>query len=262
VESLRVFVSKLGTTHSSGFGLDGGYPGGGSNGILKRKTSIMELIKAGKFPESLEEIPCEEMVILPSKYQFEFRVGDVLETIGHGGGGFGDPLERDPQLVLKDVLDGCVSLKYAHDIYGVVLETQSLKVNLGATQSLRNELKETRLKTGEKIMPTQEGLTPTIGQTMRLGGSLSISEGLIRCSNCHGIISKASDNPKLFCLVIRSPFKKVSPWIALRLGGDNPELALLEYVCPKCGKLLFVDERRTSESDHWHDYRLEILLKG
>lgn len=259
VKSLKVFASTLGTTHSSGMGLEGGYPGGGSGIFLKRKTSIMQMISKGEFPGSLDEIPGEVLEILPSKYMFDFQSGDVFETVAHGGGGLGDPLERDPQSVQEDVVNGCVSLKYAYDIYGVVLEPESLKVISGTTQSLRHELKAMRIKTGKKIGPTQGGLAPTIGQTMRLGGSLNVSEGLIRCRNCNGIISRASDNPKEFCVLIQSPFKKVSPWIALRLGGDNPELALLEYVCPKCGKLLFVDQRRTSELNHWQDYKLEIL---
>ena len=258
VEYLRVFVSTLGTNHSSGLGLDGGYPGGGSNGLLKRKTPILQLIKEGRFPENLNEIPGEELQMLPSKYRFDFQAGDVLETVGHGGGGFCDPLERDPQLVQKDILDGCVSPEWAFSVYGVILRSESLKIDVEGTQARREELKAERLKTGQRIKPAQQRLTPTIGPTMRLGESLYISEGLIHCSNCGAIISKAADNPKEYCLVIRSPFKKASPWIALRCGGDNPELILLEYICPNCGRLLFVDERRTSELTHWHDYRIRV----
>ena len=36
-----------------------------------------------------------------------------------GGGGLGDPLERDPELVRQDVLDGLVSVEQARDAYGV-----------------------------------------------------------------------------------------------------------------------------------------------
>lgn len=175
-----------------------------------------------------------------------------------GGGGFGDPLERDLQLVQKDILDGCVSPEYALNIYGAVLGPGS-RVIPEATQARRKELKAERLKTGQRIEPTQEGLAATMGQTIRLGESLYASEGVIRCGNCNTIISKATDNPKEYCLFIRSPFKKASPWVALRMGGDNPQLALIEYICPKCGRLLFVDARRTSESNHWHDYRVRIL---
>src|ERR1700692_2083902 len=40
-----------------------------------------------------------------------------------GGGGFGDPMERDPELVAEDVREGYVSPTVAHNVYGVVLTT-------------------------------------------------------------------------------------------------------------------------------------------
>jgi N-methylhydantoinase B len=47
---------------------------------------------------------------------------DQLLVIGlPGGGGMGDPHERDPELVRQDVLDGLVSLEQARDAYGVAL---------------------------------------------------------------------------------------------------------------------------------------------
>ena len=39
-----------------------------------------------------------------------------------GGGGYGDPLERDPQLVLEDVINGYVTIKAARERYGVAVE--------------------------------------------------------------------------------------------------------------------------------------------
>lgn len=60
----------------------------------------------------------------------------ALETAG--GGGFGDPLERDPALVREDVLDGLVSPEEARDKYGVIFETgEDLAVDYAATRSLR-----------------------------------------------------------------------------------------------------------------------------
>jgi N-methylhydantoinase B len=56
-----------------------------------------------------------------------------------GGGGFGDPLERDPDLVRADVLNELVSLEGARDHYGVVLEhaCSALSVDRPATERLR-----------------------------------------------------------------------------------------------------------------------------
>ncbi|MFC1817001.1 hydantoinase B/oxoprolinase family protein, partial [Thermodesulfobacteriota bacterium] len=182
VEFLRIFISTLGTTHSCSIGLEGGYPGGGSNGRLKRKTPIMQLIKEGKFPDSINEVFGEGLTALPSKYMFDFQVGDILETVAHGGGGFGDPLERDPQLVQKDIIDGCVSPEYAFNIYGVVVAPGS-KVILASTQARRQELRAERLKAGKSSKPVQNRLATNKGKPIRLGESLYASEGLIRCGS-------------------------------------------------------------------------------
>lgn len=53
-----------------------------------------------------------------------------------GGGGFFDPLERDPAAVREDVLDGLVSREQARERYGVVLD-DALEVDAPATQALR-----------------------------------------------------------------------------------------------------------------------------
>jgi N-methylhydantoinase B len=54
-----------------------------------------------------------------------------------GGGGWGDPLERDPARVLEDVLEGYVSLASARDDYGVVVDPQAQTVDAPATRALR-----------------------------------------------------------------------------------------------------------------------------
>jgi N-methylhydantoinase B len=67
--------------------------------------------------------------------------GEAFEYLYGGGGGWGDPLDRDPQRVLDDVLDEYVSLAAAERDYGVVLrgrlEDYSLAVDAEATRRLR-----------------------------------------------------------------------------------------------------------------------------
>ena len=55
--------------------------------------------------------------------------GDRFERPSAGGGGFGDPLERDPQAVLDDVIDGYVSLERAERDYGVVITTGDIELD-------------------------------------------------------------------------------------------------------------------------------------
>jgi len=55
-----------------------------------------------------------------------------------GGGGYGDPLDRDPRAVRDDVLDELVSPERAREDYGVVL-TPDLEIDWEATDRLRAE---------------------------------------------------------------------------------------------------------------------------
>jgi len=56
-----------------------------------------------------------------------------------GGGGYGNPLERDPEMVEKDVLEGYVSIEAAKKDYGVVIDPKTMKVDTDATKRLRAE---------------------------------------------------------------------------------------------------------------------------
>jgi N-methylhydantoinase B len=58
-----------------------------------------------------------------------------------GGGGWGDPLERDPEKVRWDVVEGFVSLGAARDAYGVVLDADDMSIDRRATDALRAELR-------------------------------------------------------------------------------------------------------------------------
>ena len=65
------------------------------------------------------------------------KPGDTVQVNMNAGGGYGDPLERDPEAVLGDVLDGYVSLQGARDDYGVVVHETTLKIDLSTTENLR-----------------------------------------------------------------------------------------------------------------------------
>ena len=65
------------------------------------------------------------------------KPGDIVRVDMNAGGGYGDPLERDPESVLGDVLDGYVSIGGARDDYGVVIDAQTMSVDRQATEALR-----------------------------------------------------------------------------------------------------------------------------
>ncbi len=66
---------------------------------------------------------------------------EVVTTKVPGGGGWGDPLNRNVDRVRDDVMDGLVSLQRAREVYGVVLDPETFEIEDGATEKLRKELK-------------------------------------------------------------------------------------------------------------------------
>jgi N-methylhydantoinase B len=72
--------------------------------------------------------------------------GQIVQVCTTGGGGWGDPLEREPERVLQDVVDGKVSEKAGSDAYGVAFKRagDGLEVDVAATQSLRDKLRAAR----------------------------------------------------------------------------------------------------------------------
>jgi N-methylhydantoinase B len=81
---------------------------------------------------------------LPSKLTMTIRRGDVFRHEVAGAGGWGDPLERDPAMVLRDVRNELVSPASARADYGVVVTSEPLALDEAATRALRDRLRRTR----------------------------------------------------------------------------------------------------------------------
>jgi N-methylhydantoinase B len=69
-----------------------------------------------------------------------WRIGPArLRVSSPSGGGYGDPLARDPALVLRDVRDEVVSPRAAREVYGVVVTADGKSVDMAATEATRRE---------------------------------------------------------------------------------------------------------------------------
>ncbi|HUP32221.1 MAG TPA: hydantoinase B/oxoprolinase family protein [Gaiellaceae bacterium] len=74
---------------------------------------------------------------LGSKSTVEVQAGDVVSYRTCGGGGYGPPHERDPELVLRDVVEGKVSAERARTVYGVAIDLDERRVDDEETRRLR-----------------------------------------------------------------------------------------------------------------------------
>lgn len=67
--------------------------------------------------------------------------GEICYSKVSGGGGWGHPFNRDVKRMQEDVLEGLISLQRAREVYGVVLDPETLEVDAQATEKLRKEMK-------------------------------------------------------------------------------------------------------------------------
>jgi N-methylhydantoinase B len=74
-----------------------------------------------------------------------FKAGEFVEFREPNAGGYGDPLERDPEMVREDVLDDYTTIELARDAYGVIFkDTKSLEIDAEATERKRAEIRASR----------------------------------------------------------------------------------------------------------------------
>ena len=118
------------------FGLYGGSPGAPSENYLN---------------------PAQENRSLPGKFTMTIKQGDVFRHVLAGAGGWGDPLERDPDAVLWDVRNELLSPAKAAADYGVVLAATASTVDRAATAERRAHLRQQR---GWRVAPVVQREEP------------------------------------------------------------------------------------------------------
>ncbi len=150
-------------------GMAGGYPGIGALMVVIHDTNLPELIGAGMgYPSSYKEAKqwIEEgklkagnvRIMGSSAAQVPLKDGDLVIIQSFHESGWGDPLDRDPKLVIKDVEEGWVTPDVARDVYGVVLRLipGDESVDEEGTKNTRREMYERRKK---RAVPAREWWT-------------------------------------------------------------------------------------------------------
>jgi N-methylhydantoinase B len=79
----------------------------------------------------------------------EVGAGGAIRLESAGGGGWGDPLDRDPEKVLLDVREEFITADSARGDYGVVVDSKAWKVDAKATEALRREMRAQRKTAAE-----------------------------------------------------------------------------------------------------------------
>jgi len=204
--------------HIPALGVAGGYPGAGTNCERIEGMDVRrDWFEAGRIPR-VEDVPGG--VVMPTKVSGAvLKKNHVWRMREPGGGGYGDPLDRDPAAVVRDVRLGAVSTHQACSAYGAILDDSPLGFDAARTEARRKFLREARLEVGKA---GRAGLTSSA------------------CPHC-GKFHQGAE-----WLVATAP-------LASRLDsfGVHVEpyegVTLEEAACPSCGSLVHVSHTTTVE---------------
>jgi N-methylhydantoinase B len=218
-------------------GLFGGLPGACANHFLKQSDDDTGAL-IDRFPSAgavIMDPAARDLGAKPGG--FHIGRGDVLAYTFQGGGGYGDPLRRDPERVARDVRIGYVSADVARRVYGVVL-TEAGRVNESATAAKRAEIRKARVGYAPRMEPPrtshQEAPDFAIGEDRRF-----------RCC-CGADFGPASEDwkPKAHRAVVAP--ETCGPHVRL-----HAQLELRAFSCAACGTLLELEVCRKDEDSLW-----------
>ncbi|MCY3632557.1 MAG: hydantoinase B/oxoprolinase family protein [bacterium] len=181
-------------------GIVGGEPGMQHTGIYERSDGAIE--------------------VPPPKQVGELAAGDVYTNLCGGGGGVGDPLDRDLAAVEHDVAEGLVTEAGAARDYGVVVGDEV------ATEALRAQRRRERI--GRAPAPPLE--EPLAGR--RLSSTVVQADGRYLCRRCGHNHGPTIEPLVSLLMLARSPVDERTSWPSARPGANRFEIRRL--FCPAC----------------------------
>jgi acetophenone carboxylase len=153
--SFRLTTMGIGYRLSADPGIFGGYWGRPVQVVIVRRSKVNELLSRGdpRLPTLLQDLVTfplggECTVTRPNFSGLPVDEDTVLAFTMGSGGGYGDPLERDPSRVSADVRAGFISAETARRVFGVALDTGGGEVDERETAQLRREEREVRKRQG------------------------------------------------------------------------------------------------------------------
>lgn len=129
-------------------GLFGGHPGATNEYVFVAGSNVRELFQRGEIPADLNALSGKRRNLLPKETGIVQSADDVYAFRWSAGAGYGDPLERDPKDVRRDVASGATTLAAARSLYGVVIDLDTLEIDEAATAAERQKIRRRRRRRG------------------------------------------------------------------------------------------------------------------
>ena len=243
---MGLVLASAGKAVAQNNGLSGGYPGNTGVDILARGSGVNEQFANGTIPGSLAELDGHSE--LGACYAESYIApGEVLYMHWQGGGGYGDPLLRDPEAVAVDVREGKVTAGAAESVYGVVLG------DADATARLRTAMRDERRDRSSGY----EADAPTMDLTSarRLDDNLAeLTIGdthVIACAHCGRLLGDDKNDTELHLARFEGPSSLAGPQVT----SDPTEyvdapVVFRQLSCPGCWTAFYSSIVPADHPDH------------
>lgn len=246
---MGLVVASSGKGVAQNNGLSGGYPGNTALGVVVRGTTAKEAFAAGRLPTRLEDLGGDTEI--RACYESSFLTpDDVFYMNWQGGGGYGDPVLRDPSDVVRDYHAGKVTLDGAQEQYGVVICGDN--VDEAATSATRQKIREARRAAGGEV--------PESGPKLDLSQAARLDDNLVEVSGADGVVigcrhcgrRLGTDREDLLALAkVDEPAAAVGP--QLTSAPDNyvdDDVVFRQMFCPGCWTAVYSGLVPASHPDH------------
>jgi N-methylhydantoinase B len=222
-----------GTVAPESLGLAGGSPGATNAAWLVAGSTAHRAMAGGRLPGAPEALGGEARP-LPGVAAFVLQADDVLVVRATGGGGFGDPIERDPAAVARDVQAGLVGPASAQADYGVAIADGSPDPD--GTARLRDAVRADRRRSA--------GLAPLVDEIDVPSERGPLADGWLAASTDRGLIvtcGRCGHAERL-----PDPVEPLAAWPTLVRAVEptsTPGFELVWRICPACARSLEVGRR-------------------
>ena len=237
-------------------GLAGGLPGHPGNFLMKAASGVRAGFAHGVLPTSRVHLEATVGALsrMSPKSTTVLTPDDVFCIEYSGGGAYGDPLHRDPALVLADVREGRVSIEHAGSRHGVVV-TDGAVDDEGTARAQQARRRE-RLETARSPeVPRHDTVDPAVVRRVAdsFGLARSVQGAVWACADCGQELAPAEANYKAGAAVLQVSPHEVDP-VAYPDPADFCDVAfvLRQFLCPGCG-VCFAAECCRADDDLLHD---------
>ncbi|GEL21131.1 hydantoinase B/oxoprolinase [Pseudonocardia sulfidoxydans NBRC 16205] len=231
---MGLVLASAGKAVAQNAGLSGGHPGNSGLDVVARRSRVAELLAAGRMPSDLAEI--SDTLEPGQNYASSYLApGEVFAMTWQGGGGYGDPLTRDPAAVARDLREQKITAAGARAVYGVV--ANGTEIDDAATAAERDS-RRTQRRDRSRLLGETRGRAD-LAAARRLDDNLvEVGDGTVACRHCSETLGD-NEEPLALALYEGPPTEAGPQIIATAADYVDAPVVFRQYCCPSCWTALY-----------------------